>query len=96
MRANLAQIRSAIQRFRDREKRYPRQLQDLVTSGDLPKMPVDPVTQSSGSWRAIRQRVGVLDEFMASSSAEQPGAGIIDVRSGAPGLDARGVAWSEY
>ncbi|SRR6266581_531811 len=39
---DLADLRDAVGRFRDRERRAPRRIQDMVASGVLPALPRDP------------------------------------------------------
>jgi len=80
LKENLWQIRDAIGKYHADKGKYPDSLQALATEQYLRKVPLDPVTQSDGSWVIV----------------PIPGAeiaGVFDVRSGAPG---RAVDGTEY
>ncbi|MEO8034312.1 MAG: hypothetical protein ABI837_07750 [Acidobacteriota bacterium] len=97
MRTRLAAIRHALRTYQARHHDWPRQLQDLVHDGELAALPDDPVTGSAATWRpTIEDRVA-LDDFRSTTpeAAARSGA-IIDVHSGARGIDSRGKHWSDY
>jgi len=80
LKENLFQMRDAIGKYHADKGKYPDSLQALATEQYLRKVPLDPVTQSDGSWVIV----------------PVPGAeiaGVFDVRSGAPG---RAVDGTEY
>jgi len=74
------------QHFTDKGK-YPSTLQDLVDSGYIRKIPVDPITGSSESW--------VIEEAPAIDEGEEAG-GVYDVHSGAPGTALDGTSYAEW
>lgn len=80
LKQNLKILRSTLDQFQGDKGRYPADLDELVDSGYLRAVPVDPVTESSGTWVLIM-----------SSDGDQPG--VIDVRSGAKGADGMGTQY---
>jgi general secretion pathway protein G len=59
IRADLYEMRTAIDAFCHDEKRYPRSLEELVPSY-LRKIPVDPSTKST-DWKTVMKEGGVVD-----------------------------------
>ena len=62
-------MNDAIDRFVDDKDRSPKSLQELVTTGYLKEIPVDPITRSNKTWLCL------ADE-------DSPDDGILDVVSG--------------
>ncbi|HEY5610368.1 MAG TPA: hypothetical protein VIL97_04115 [Thermoanaerobaculia bacterium] len=97
LRERVTLLRSALTKFHDKRGTYPKEIRELVSAGVLKEIPPDPVTKSADTWRPIRQSEVRLDEFRevpvphAATDDE-----IVDIRSGAPGYDRNGIAWSEY
>ena len=90
----LASTRTAIRNFQNDNGRYPHSLEELVPRY-LPRVPVDPITQSASTWRVTtEERVRPSEDF--TTRAEEREVFVLDVHSGAPGADAQGKAWSEY
>ena len=81
LRENLNVIRDAIDKFYADNGRYPVALTELVERRYLRTMPVDPVTERTDSWLVRGPPAG--------------GVGVYDVHSGAEGLAASGMAFSE-
>ena len=73
------------QHFTDKGK-YPSTLQDLVDSGYIRKIPVDPITGSSETW--------VIET--ASAEEGEDAGGVYDVHSGAPGTALDGTSYAEW
>jgi len=89
MRAALAQLRGEIATYYAKNHRYPHSL------NELPRVPADPITRSTQTWRVTLQENVRVDDF--STVAPPPTAAqIVDVHSGAPGADLNGRAWSDY
>jgi len=95
MSADLAQMRTAIKVYHDKNHAYPRSLQDLVRDGELRMIPADPITKSSASWRTTVEENVRVDDFTTNAAAAT-GGGIVDVHSGAKGKDPAGKPWSDY
>lgn len=70
----LFHMRDVIDQFYADKGKYPFELNDLVIEGYLRRMPIDPITRSSTTWRAEMAEFGQIDE------EEQPG--IWDIHSG--------------
>jgi hypothetical protein len=95
MRDTLAQMRSALAKFKDDNGRYPHALDELVPRY-LPRVPEDPVTKSATTWRlATEESVQPSSDF-STSTADAAKPQIIAVHSGAPGTDSTGKRWSDY
>ena len=88
LRQNLFAMRTSIDSFSIDKGRAPQSLDDLVQSGYLREIPVDPMTNSRDSWEVVQEDV------LLSIDQEQPG--ITDVHSGAPGAGSDGTAYSEW
>ena len=84
LKANLAQLRLAIDLFHDDRGVYPPALSDLVDKHYLRAIPVDPMTDSAQTW----QPVPVPDSETADA--------IYDVRSGAPGTSRLGDLYANW
>jgi general secretion pathway protein G len=75
LRANLRTMRDVIGQYHGDRGRYPESLEELVDAGYLRKVPADPFTKSTVTWRLIYQaRPGM-----------EGSRGIVNVRSGAYG-----------
>jgi general secretion pathway protein G len=90
----LGEIRGAITRYHAKHGAWPARLDDLVRDGELREVPRDPLTGSAATWRTEIEQEVRSDDFRPG--AARPRAGIIDVRSSAPGADPSGKPWTEY
>ena len=81
LKSDLHAMREAIDSYTVDKQKAPNALDDLVTAGYLKKMPVDPFTNRSDTWRGDR-----TDSY---NSVDETATGINDVHSGAqaPALD---------
>ncbi len=84
LRQDLHIMRDAIDKFFADLGRYPVTLQELADKRYLRKVPVDPVTESAGTWVLVAPPEGEVRE------------GIYDVRSGAPGTSLDGEAYESW
>lgn len=80
---NLRQVREVTQRFYGDTGRHPRSLEELVERRYLHRLPVDPLTDSSATWKI-------------ESPPEGYGEGVYDLHSGAPGTGANGVPYGDW
>ena len=80
---NLATLRKALDQYQDDTGRYPNTLEDLVTAKYLRKVPIDPVTESEGTWVLV-----------APTDAKK--GGVFDVKSGALGNSTSGKPYGEF
>jgi general secretion pathway protein G len=95
LRSELATMRSALKSFEKRHHTKPRGLSELVRDGELKAIPVDPITGSSSTWRTIVEENVRIDDFSATAHASTAPQ-IVDVHSGATGVDSTGRPWSDY
>lgn len=88
LRDDLYTLRSVIDQYTLDKQKAPQSLQDLVDSGYLKALPMDPFTNSRDSW------VPVTDDSIMS--AEQSQGGIIDIHSGSDQKSSEGTAYSTW
>ena len=101
LRANLTNMRKAIDDFYADKQRYPASLQELVDEKYVRSMPKDPITKSDTTWIEINEQAEATDSFDFSSTwtpggedqFQQPG--IIDLKSGAEGTTLDGTPYGE-
>jgi general secretion pathway protein G len=82
LRENLKVMRVMIDRYYADTGRYPERLQELVERRYLSAVPVDPITESAGTWVLLPPREGAP-------------RGVYDVKSGAPGKTRGGIAFDD-
>jgi len=83
LKENLASLRSAIDQYYADKGKYPDRLEQLVEARYLRKMPVDPVTNQTTTWRP---------ETMVEDGALV----IYDIKSGAPGAAQDGSSYASW
>ena len=86
LRADLAELRKALDAYYADKQKYPASLEDLVTEKYLRKVPVDPITNAA-DWQTT-----MSERDPANPSAEP---GISDVKSNASGTALDGTPYSE-
>lgn len=84
LKADLANMRKGIDDFYADKQRYPTTLQELVESGYMRKMPLDPITKSAETWLEVHEEPDP-DASFTTTEDEMGGPGVIDVKSGAEG-----------
>ena len=82
LRSDLAGMRDALDKFFADTGRYPANLEELVSSRYLRKVPPDPITESTSSWRVV-------------APADPTLGGVYDVKSGADGVTRDGRPYGE-
>jgi general secretion pathway protein G len=80
--SNLRTLRESIDRHHEDRGRFPESLQALVEARYLKSIPVDPITESAQTWVIVMETVD--DDSV-----------VVDVRSGARGSTAQGVAYAD-
>lgn len=85
LRTSLNVMRDAIDKFAADKDRYPESLDELVVSGYLRQVPVDPVTGVPHSWQMLPPRPNSVLKGM-----------VADVRSGAAGKGQDGTPYSSW
>ncbi len=81
LKQNLLTIRDVIDQYKADKGTYPQTLAELVASGYLRQVPLDPFTKSDQTWQEIRD--------------EQDG-GIFDVRSGSDLVARDGTPYNKW
>ena len=88
LRQQLFTVRDVIDQYFVDKGKYPADLQALVEDHYLRKIPVDPTTQSSDSWKV---------EFSdADSSNPDANTGVVNIRSGSDDTALDGSIYSEW
>jgi general secretion pathway protein G len=88
LKEDLHVLRQAIDSYTVDKQKAPQSLDDLVQSGYLKVMPIDPFTHRSDTWMPVQE-----DTLM---SLDQTEAGIDDVHSGSQGTAADGTSYSTW
>ncbi len=88
LRNNLFTLRTVIDEYTYDKAKAPQALQDLVTGGYLRQVPIDPMTNSSDTWRLI------IEDMMTATSQSEPG--VFDVKSGSDKKALDGTPYSEW
>ena len=88
LREDLQVMRTAIQSYTMDKEKAPQSLDDLVQSGYLRKIPVDPMTQSSDTW--------VTDSSQDMYSLDETDPGVDNVHSGSSETGSSGQPYSSW
>ena len=96
LQTNLRAIRDALNQFYADKGHFPPSLEALVEEEYLRDVPVDPITNSNETWVVEYEEYG--DDYGAAETdrPESGEPGIIDVYSGAEGLNLDGEPFSDY
>jgi general secretion pathway protein G len=84
LKQDLSVMRDAIDKFHGDKGRYPDQLDELVSARYIRNIPIDPITESTSTWRVI-----------PPTDTEAKGA-VYDIKSGADGKSADGSPYAEW
>ncbi|HXY15587.1 MAG TPA: prepilin-type N-terminal cleavage/methylation domain-containing protein [Terriglobales bacterium] len=90
LKQNLFTLRSVISQYTLDKQKAPQSLDDLVSSGYLKQLPVDPMTGHNDTWVADQEENTIM------SIDEQDQGGIIDVHSGSEGVSSEGTAYNTW
>jgi general secretion pathway protein G len=85
---NLFTLRTVIDEYTYDKQKAPQSLQDLVSSGYLRQIPVDPITTTAESWKIIQED--------STNTVDQSQPGIFDVRSGSDKTSLEGTPYAEW
>jgi general secretion pathway protein G len=88
LKEDLFRLRDAIDQYYADKNTYPAGLENLVSDGYLRQIPVDPFTESSGTWQTIPAEPGPNESFEA--------AGIYDVKSGSEAVALDGTPYADW
>jgi general secretion pathway protein G len=85
LRQDLNTMRDAIDKFYGDKGRYPDTIEELVSAKYIRNIPVDPITESSTSWKTLQPPAD------ANAKGE-----VYDVKSGAEGKGADGRPYADW
>lgn len=85
LKANLTNMRKAIDDFYADKQRYPSALQELVDEKYMRRIPSDPITKSPDTWIEIRDEANDSALDTSSDLNDSSSPGVVDVKSGATG-----------
>lgn len=88
LKENLARMRELLDQYKSDKGEYPESLKTLVDEGYLRKMPIDPMTGRSDTWEEVKEDLGDNPDPTAQ-------AGVIDIKSTAPGQTMDGVPYHD-
>jgi general secretion pathway protein G len=88
LKADLYEMRRAIDSYTVDKQKAPQSLDDLVQAGYLKKLPIDPFTSRSDTW--------VPAQSDTLSSVDQTDPGIDDVHSGAQMVGSDGTSYNTW
>lgn len=88
LREDLQVMRTAIQSYTMDKEKAPQSLDDLVQSGYLRTIPVDPMTQSADTW--------ATDSSQDMYSLDETEPGVDDVHSGSSETGSNGQPYSSW
>jgi general secretion pathway protein G len=85
---DLFRMRDAIDQYYADKRKYPADLQALVSDHNMREVPVDPISNSRDTWQTVP----------AEPDPQNPTAdpGIFNVKSGAEGVSLMGTAYNEF
>jgi general secretion pathway protein G len=88
LKEDLFRMRDAIDQYYADRTKYPQSLEDLVSTGYLRKVPIDPITQSTETWQLVQ-----AEPDPNNVTAE---IGIYDVKSGSDGTALDGSKYADW
>jgi general secretion pathway protein G len=88
LKENLYALRNAIDQFTQGKNAAPQSLDDLVRSGYLRELPIDPITGSRTTWQVV----------VEDSAEDDDGTprGIMDVHSGSHAISSEGTPYDSW
>ena len=96
LKEDLYQMRSSIDQYLADKGHYPGSLEELVSEGYLRRLPEDPITKSSQTWKVDYASAEEDEDLQPTDESGGGGPGIIDVHSGATGNGLDGTPYSEW
>ncbi len=88
LKEDLFRMRDAIDQYHADKGKYPTDLNDLVSSSYLRRIPTDPITRSAETWQAVPA------EPDPNNPTAEPG--VYDVKSGAETTAIDGTKYSDW
>ncbi len=95
LKEDLFTMRSCIDQYLADKGHYPPSLQALVDAGYMRRIPEDPITKSTKTWK-VDYAESDQDTDLQPPDEQGGGPGIIDVHSGAPGTALDGTTYADW
>ncbi|NOZ77854.1 MAG: prepilin-type N-terminal cleavage/methylation domain-containing protein [Acidobacteria bacterium] len=95
LKEDLFTLRSCIDQYLADKGHYPPSLKALVDAGYIRRIPEDPITRSTESWKVVYAESD-QDTDLQPPEGQGGGPGIIDVHSGAPGTALDGTTYADW
>ena len=96
LKTNLHTIRDVIDQHYGDKGKYPTSLEQLVETGYLKKIPMDPITKRTDTWVPTFEEIDPENPGPETDQNDEGQPGITDVHSGAPGNSLDGTPYSEW
>jgi general secretion pathway protein G len=97
LKTDLRTMRDCISQYYGDKGHYPASLDELVKSGYLHKMPVDPITHAADSWVAILEDDSeTTPDAVPTDDGTGTEPGVMDVRSGSDRLALNGTPYKDW
>ena len=96
LKTNLHTIRDVIDQHYGDKGKYPTSLEQLVETGYLKKIPMDPITKRTDTWVPTFEETDPENPGPESDQNDEGQPGITDIHSGAPGNSLDGTPYSEW
>jgi general secretion pathway protein G len=90
---DLFTMRSIIDQYHGDKGSFPPDLQTLVSSGYIRKIPIDPMTKSAETWVLSTEEISPEEQ---SATSEPVTPGITDVHSGSPDKALDGTLYKDW
>jgi len=85
---NLFTLRQVIDEYTYDKQKAPQSLDDLVSTGYLKEVPIDPITNTNSSWKTV------MEDALQAVNQTEPG--IFDVKSGSDKTGLDGTAYADW
>jgi general secretion pathway protein G len=96
LKTNLHTIRDVIDQHYGDKGKYPTSLEQLVETGYLKKIPMDPITKRTDTWVPTFEEIDPESPGPETDQNDEGQPGITDIHSGAPGNSLDGTPYSEW
>src|SRR5215207_497553 len=96
LKTNLNTIRDVIDQHYGDKGKYPTSLEQLVETGYLKKIPMDPITKRTDTWVPTFEEIDPESPGPETDQNDEGQPGITDIHSGALGNSLDGTPYSEW
>ncbi|MFQ5348827.1 MAG: type II secretion system protein [Thermoanaerobaculia bacterium] len=93
---DLRAMRDVIDQYYGDNGNYPPGLESLVEKGYLRKVPIDPITKSSTTWKVVLEEIDPEEQPAETDLPEGGQPGVVDVHSGSTAIALDGTPYSQW